>query len=79
MIIKNLLSKHTSLYTSKSKIKTFKILMKFTLERQHFIINHLDFAQVIYDKMIEYEDHVLLKDFIIETKNKFLKLGVSLE
>lgn len=79
IILTNLLSKHNSLYKEKSKKKTFMILINFALERKIFLQNHLDFAQVVYDKLLEYEEHVLLKNFIMEAKDKFKKLGISLE
>ena len=79
LILTNLLSKHNSLNKKKSQTKTFKILIEFTLERQQFLRNNLNFARIVYDKMVEYENYALLKDFIVEAKNKFHKLGISIK
>jgi hypothetical protein len=79
IILVNLLSKVKSLYKVKKKKQIFIVIINFTLERQQFLRNNLDFAHIVYDKILEYENNPLLTDFIIEAKNKFLKLGVSLE
>ena len=79
LILTNLLSKLNSLYKGEKKKKMFMIVINFTLQRQHFLRNHLDFAKICYNKLIEYENNALLKDFIVEAKNKFHKLGISIK
>ena len=78
IILENLLSKVNSLYKVKKKKQIFIVIINFTLERQQFLRTNLDFAKICYDKMVEYENDALLKDFIVEAKNKFLKLGISI-
>lgn len=79
MIINNLLYKTKMLNSPKSKKKMFKIIINFTLERDHFLRNDLNFARVVYDKLLEYEDDIRINNYVIDAKNKFLKLGISLE
>ena len=78
IILVNLLSKFNSLYKVKKIKQMFIVIINFTLQRQKFLRSNIDFAKIFYDKLIEYEDHSILKDEIIEAKNKFLKLGISI-